>query len=334
MYRGPIMTRHRGGLFVVATLLTIGCGAERATPQPATAPVLYGAGIFSTAAWDFFIAESPDGASALVCRADTGFNIYQIFETRHTADGRWSAPVLPAFAGSWSNADPHYTQDGRRLYFISNRPGPGASGPQGTYDIWTVSRDEAGAWGAPEPLLAPVNLPGVDEWSPSVAANGDLYFGAERPGGRGGVDLWVARRADSGYTVVENLGDSINTAGSEVEPWIAPDQSYIIFSALDRADSVGRYDLYLSRRVGGVWQRARRIDGGVSTPYRDFNQSVSPDGKWLYFSSTRPLSGAPGARVDSGGQADAVSGIGNGQGDIYRVPLSAIGIATLEGGSR
>ncbi|HMG57301.1 MAG TPA: hypothetical protein VK601_27565, partial [Kofleriaceae bacterium] len=76
---------------------------------------------------------------------------------------------------------------------------------------------------------APVNDPEVDEWSPSIAASGNLYFGAGRPGGHGGSDLWVARWVGGAYQPPENLGDAINTAGSEVEPWIAPDESYLIF---------------------------------------------------------------------------------------------------------
>ncbi len=159
-----------------------------------------------------------------------------------------------------------------------------------------------------------------------MAANGDLYFGSDRKSGRGGLDLWVARRVGEAYGPPENLGDSINTAGNEVEPWVAPDGSYLIFSGMARADSVGRYDLYVSRRVRGVWQRARPAAGGVNTPAAEFNQSVSPDGRWLYFSSTRPHTGPLGERFDVPRDDAAVAGIGNGKGDIYRVPLAALGL--------
>jgi hypothetical protein len=165
-----------------------------------------------------------------------------------------------------------------------------------------------GAWGVAERLPAPVNDPAVDEWSPAVAASGNLYFGAERLGTRGGSDLWVARLVDGVYREPENLGDGVNTSAHEVEPWIAPDESYLIFSALRRADGKGGYDLYLSRRIGDRWGKAEPLPAGINTSDSDWNQSVSPDGTWLYFSSNRDATG------------------GNGKGDIYRVPMAALGL--------
>lgn len=106
------------------------------------------------------------------------------------------------------------------------------------------------------------------------------------------MDLYIARWAKGTYQAPENLGPTINTAANEVEPWIAPDGSYLIFSATGRSDSTGRYDLYLSRRNGNSWQRPQPL-ASTNTPASEFNQSVSPDGRWLYFSSTRPHNGLP-----------------------------------------
>lgn len=174
-------------------------------------------------------------------------------------------------------------------------------------------------------MAAPISVPGVDEWSPSVAANGDLYFGSDRPGGSGGLDVYVARWADGAYQPPENLGSAINTAGNEVEPWVAPDGSYLIFSASGRSDSTGRYDLYLSRRAGNAWQRPQPL-ASVNTPASEFNQSVSPDGRWLYFSSTRRHDGPLGDRFDTPRNEASIAGIGNGKGDIYRIRVSELGL--------
>jgi Tol biopolymer transport system component len=262
----------------------------------------------------------------LFCRADTSFEHYEIYETRRGPDGRWSAPVMPSFARSWSNADPHFTPDGRSVFFISNRPDAGGSTARDVHHIWVVDLASNGEWGTPRYLGPPVNLPGVDAWSPSVAANGNLYWGADRPGTLGGNDLWMSRRVGDGYGAPENLGPAINTAGQEVEPWISPDERYLIFSALSRSDSLGSYDLYLSRRVAGRWEPARRLGEGINSTARDFNQSVSPDGAWLYFSSTRRFDGALGERFDVPRDDSQVKGIGNGLGDIYRVPMRALGL--------
>lgn len=311
---------------LVGVALLLGCVLRSGRPAAPT-PELYGAGLFSTGAWDFFMAFSPDEREVLFCRANDDFSRYQIYETHRDESGGWSRPAPAAFAGEWSNADPHFTPDGRTVFFISDRPAPGETKAQSTYDIWFVTRDSSGSWGAAQRLPASVSVPGVDEWSPSIAANGSLYFGTERPGGHGAMDLWMARLVDGVYQAPVNLGDSINTAGNEVEPWVAPDERYLIFSGKTRSDSVGGYDLYLSRRERGVWQRAQRLDHGVSSAWSDFNQSVSPDGKWLYFSSTRPYGGTIVPRSDTLPVVGAANGVGNGKGDIYRIALRDLGVA-------
>lgn len=184
-----------------------------------------------------------------------------------------------------------------------------------------------GAWPGepPQHVGAPVNEVGFTEWSPSPAANSNLYFGSARNGGRGGNDLYVSRWTGTEYEEPVNLGDSINTRGGEIEPWIAPDESYLIFSAANRVDGIGGYDLLVSRRINGVWERARLLPKGVNTPSFEYNQSVSPDGKWLYFSSTRSVFDSVPPRPLSYFQLQKrLSGTGNGLGDIYRIEMAKI----------
>ena len=282
-------------------LTFIGCAVRL---PPAAAPELYGVGVFSTDAWDFFMAWSPDERDVLFCQADSAFTQFRILETRRQAGGGWTTPVVPHFAAVGSNADPHITLDGHRVFFISNRPLPTDSGVtmRRAYDVWYADRLGDGNWGEATHLEAPINRIRSTKWSPSVAANGNLYVGTVAPGGRGGNDIWVSRLVDGVYQPLENLGDSINTAMGEIEPWIAPDESYLIFSGAARPDSIGGYDLYIAERRKGSWSRARLLPRPINGDALDFNPSVSPDGTWLYFSSTRK----------------------NGLGDIYRVRLDLV----------
>ena len=290
-------------------------------------PELYGPGLFSSSAWDFCLALSPDQKLALFCRADDGFTRYDLLETQLGADGHWSPPARPRFARHWSNADPHLTVDGRTVFFISNRPLAGGSATRSTHDLWFATRDEGGAWRDAERMPAPVNLPGVDTWGPSVARNGNLYFGAQRSGGKGGADLWVTHRVGGVYQAPENLGDAINTSAHELDAWVARDESYVIFAGLNRADSTGGYDLYVSRKINGTWEPARPLTVINTTAY-EMTPSVSPDGQWLYFSSTRRYTGALGTRLDVPRAARNVAGIGDGRkGDIYRIATSELGLA-------
>ena len=287
---------------------------------PAEGPELFGVGVFTTPAWDFFVALTPDQRTAYFCRANGSFTYFTILES-HWDGRRWSEPAVAPFSGRWSDADPHISPDGSKLFWISNRPVEGDTA-RSDYDVWYVERAGGGAWGEPKHLGAPVSAPGVVEWSPSVAANGNLYFGAVRPGGKGANDLYVARWANGAYAEPENLGDSINTRAGEVEPWIAPDESYLVFSAQGRPDGLGGFDLYLSVRRDGVWQSPRHLGRGVNSRGGDFNQSVSPDGRYLYFSSTRSVFDTmPAARLSYAEMQRRLTSPGNGLGDIYRIEL-------------
>src|SRR5262249_24574199 len=82
-------------------------------------PTLYGEGVFSTGAYDFFVAMTPDQNTAYFCRASGDFAYWTILET-HRMAGKWSTPVMAPFAGRWSDADPHLSPDGSKLFFISN----------------------------------------------------------------------------------------------------------------------------------------------------------------------------------------------------------------------
>lgn len=326
----------------IVVVVLVGCGGAEApageagathvasvagTPQRAEAagPELYGAGLFSTGARDMFIAFAPDQRRALLSRGDPQLATFETFETRLDDQGHWSSPVKPRFARSWSTADPHIAPDGRTVFFLSTRPNPGETTVRATHDIWFATLDERGEWGEAQHLPSPVNDPARDEWGPAVAANGNLYFSSDRPGTRGGTDLWVARLVDAVYQTPENLGDMINTPAHEFEAWIAPDESYLLFSALHRAGGAGGYDLFLSRRRDGQWERAQPITA-VNTAASEYNESVSPDGQWLYFSSTRPYAGALGERFDVPRDAAAVAGIGNGNDDVYRLPMKRLGL--------
>ena len=319
MIRSRSRTRLVAGLLVA--LATVPTAPIRAAePQP----TLFGEGVFTTGDYDFFVALTPDQKTAYFCRASADFSWWTILETRWR-DGKWSAPVMAPFSGRWSDADPHVTPDGQRLVFISNRPVTGDSA-KASCDLWVVERAGAG-WSEPRPL-APEICTDVTEWSPSIAANGNLYFGAVREGGRGANDLWMSRLEGGRYAAPVNLGDSINTRFGEVEPWIAPDESYLVFSGGGRPGSLGGFDLYISFRKDGVWSAARPLGHGINSPATDFNPSVSPDGRTFYFTSNRTTfdQDTPKGALDHARLVQRLRSPGNGLGDIYSIPIEALGV--------
>ena len=81
---------------------------------------------------------------------------------------------------------------------------------------------------------------------------------------------------------------AVSTEKYEYNSFIAPDESFLIFTSHGWGDSLGEGDLYVCfRREDGTWTRARNMGPGVNSSALDYCPSVSPDGKYFFFSSRR-----------------------------------------------
>jgi hypothetical protein len=195
--------------------------------------------------------------------------------------------------------------------------------PRPDTELWVTERTPDGEWGPPR-HLDELSSPG-DEWFPTLTDEGTLYFGSERPGGKGKCDLWRARWLGDRFGPPENLGEAINTPGQEIEPWISPDERFLIFSASGRPDSKGAYDLYLSFRCPNGWSPPRPLGANVNSPGWDFGPRVSPDGRYLFFTSNRSIFGRPSTpRLDFDGLRRRLEAPGNGLRDVYQVEMRAL----------
>jgi hypothetical protein len=274
-------------------------GACLAPAAPPAAPELVGEGVVSTGDFETHPAFTPDGRTLYFVKSTPAFTDWKIYVTERTASG-WSAPQFAPFSGTHRDADPYVTSDGKRLYFISDRPVDGK--PKEDMDIWVMERAADGAWGPPKNLGAPVNS-GGSEWLPRPAANGTLYFGSDRAGGLGKTDLYRARNAGGTFAEPENLGPVVNSAADEYEPCIAADESFLVFMAAGRPDDTGGGDLYISYKKDGGWTPPKNLGAKINGRAMQIAPYLSLDGKSFYFASVR----RPG-----------------GLGDIYRMDLDAL----------
>lgn len=292
---------------------------SRAARKPR--PALYGDGVLTTPAYDFFVSFTPDGKTVYFCRATGQFSHFTILRAQ-SSDGGWGTPEVVEFSGRWSDADPRVSPDGKRLFFISNRPTVGFA-PRPDYDMWVADGTPRG-WSEPKHLGARVNGESP-EWSPTVTLDGTLYFGTTRRGGLGGDDLWTSKLENGEYGEPKNLGDAINTRASEIDPFVAPDGSYLVFGAAGRPDGFGGIDLYVSHRRDGAWTRARPLPAGVNSSATDFCPTVSADGRTLFFTSTRGAFDDVPDRPRTYAELERqLASPGNGLGDIYRIDASVL----------
>ncbi|HEX9939052.1 MAG TPA: hypothetical protein VGB15_18060 [Longimicrobium sp.] len=294
-------------LSAAALALSLAAACRPASPAPALAgPVLVGPGVIATAANEYNPSLSPDGRTLVFARSEPEFRNAKIHVSTWT-NGGWSAPEQVPFSHPrHSDSDPTLSDDGRELYFVSNRPYPGRDSTRQDLDLWRVPRVGIG-WGTPEPV------PGVNGRAQELGPQrrGEwLYFASTRSGMRGRLDLYRARIVGDSTGPVEPL--AVNTANNESDPEVSPDGSLLLFWS-DRGNAAGGADLFVAERQGDGWGQPRPLAGGASSPAFDFTPSITADGRWLYFASTR---------ADAAGTAPAPADP-SAPAHIYRMPLRA-----------
>ena len=296
-----------------------------ASKQPMPEPTIFGNGIISTADFDSHPAFTPDGKTLYFLRSSPTFNFWTIVVSRYEKN-HWTTPEVLPISGQYRDADPFITTDGKKFYFISDRPKDAAntSAESRSLDIWFMEKVGDG-WGPPRNVGAPINSPG-QEWYPTIAQDGTMYFGSDRAGGKGRTDIYRSRLVDGKYTEPENLGEAINTQFEEFEPYISPDQKYLIFMT-QRPDGRGGSDLYISYQRNGVWTKATNLGDKINSSGAEYSPLVTPDGKYFFWSSTRSVpTTSQTKRLTYTDLLNKLRSPGNGLGDIYQIDISALNI--------
>jgi Tol biopolymer transport system component len=191
------------------------------------------------------------------------------------------------FSSKYTDRDFTMSPDGQRIYFGSNRPLREGKPPLKSLDIYVTIRGENDTWEQPTNLGKPINTQEFGENYPSVSSNGNLYFFSCRNDGLGACEIYMSPFSNSIHLDPVNLGAAVNSEKNDWDAYIAPDESYIIFSSQNREDTLGEQDLYISYKKDGDWTKARNMGKTVNSPLDEICPSVSLDGKYLFFTTRR-----------------------------------------------
>lgn len=249
-------------------------------------------------------------------------NFWDLFEARRAGPLEPFGDVRPLDELNSPFADGLGTlwNDGRTLYFSSNR--------SGDWTIYIAERDDLNeSFGIPQPFTA-LSSEGIIDFGPSISCDGRaIYFAANRPGGQGKWDIWVAALDEPdgkklGEVIrIENIDPggllNINTQYYESPPAVMCDDRTLVFSDFcfwdsgnfglcsPRAELDKLDDMWLAMRVDGgePWGSAVNLDEldaaskvlgrpSLNTPWNDTLPSRTYDwpdeGSLFYFTSDRP----------------------------------------------
>ena len=199
-------------------------------------------------------------------------------------DGVWTPLRESPHQGKpWYHNYP-FAEAGRVIYFAWRGP---VGDIHASYDlnIWVVKKKATG-WSKPELLKSPVNTSSYDTWA-SAAANRTIYFFSGRAGGFGKSDVYRSKLKNGAHHDVENLGQHINTEFSDNDPYIAPDERFLIFCS-NRPGGMGKLDMYIAfMKSDGSFTKPVNMGSAVNSSDHEERPYVTPDGKYLFFTSTR-----------------------------------------------
>lgn len=284
---------------------------------------LFQKGLISSPLYERDIAISPDGNELLytVLFQKSAFSciIYMSKDNK----GTWSKPEVASFSGNYSDLEPAFSADGKRVYFASNRPVEGTTVKD--FDIWFVEK-KGNKWLHPKNLGVPVNT-SANEFYPAIAENGNLYFTANYKKGVGKEDIYLAKFVNGNYSEPIALDTMLNSASfDEFNAYVSPDEQYILFSSQGRKDDTGRGDLYMSiKEKTGNWSPAKNLKL-INSNRLDYSPFLSFDKKILFISSDRhplpPIS--PGKPLTYEALQNLQHSILNGEGNIYWISFEKV----------
>jgi Tol biopolymer transport system component len=291
-------------------------------------PTLFAPGVVSGPADDQSPAFAPDGKSLYFTRRNG--SAATILKSTF-ASGHWMKPTVASFSGQWRDIEPAMAPDGAYLIFASNRPSiEGGSALDGNYNgkirlaaggnLWRVDRKGDG-WGVPARLPDAINQ-GTAVFAPSIAADGSVYFmkWVEKTAG---FHLFRSQYESGQYMAAKPVGVGDPTT-DEVDPAIAPDESFLVYSSSHPAKN-DQTRLLIAFRVAGGWGTPQDLGDEVNEKGDNIESRLSPDHRTLYFSTnTVPPVSFPRTRQQSEHDLQEMTVWANGRQNIWYVSLAPL----------
>jgi peptidoglycan-associated lipoprotein len=115
-----------------------------------------------------------------------------------------------------------------------------------------------------------------------------IIMSTDKKGGRGGKDLWLARREnkDEDFGQPVNLETGVNSPGDEMFPWLFNDTT--LYFSSNGYEGYGGLDIYRSIRRGNLWSDPVNLFAPINSGYDDFGIMVTVPDEEGYFTSNRP----------------------------------------------
>ncbi|WP_223827442.1 OmpA family protein [Hymenobacter armeniacus] len=235
--------------------------------------------------FQYFPALTADNRFLLFTGRPAASSGEDLYVSRQNKDGSMGAPVpiSPAINSSYNEGAGSISGDGKTLVFAScDRPKA-----IGNCDLY-ISRRTGNNWSAPVNLGINVNS---TEWDsqPSLSADGrTLYFTSTRRGGQGQEDIYVTTlQPDGNWSVAQNLGTPVNTAGKDMAPFIHASGTTLYY-VTDGLVGMGGLDVFrCEKSAAGAWSEPRNLGYPLNTFENEASLFITSDNQKGFCSRSR-----------------------------------------------
>jgi hypothetical protein len=197
-----------------------------------------------------------------------------------------AVPFDKAFQSDFHTGPVCFYQGGDKMIFVSSNEKK-VTGKGRTLQLHFAEL-KGGIWQITKSF--PYNSPNYSNTDPSINDEGNiLYFASDKPGGVGGMDMYVSQLNDSGWTSPQNLGTEVNTVGSEVSPYLHTNGT-LYFSSNGHA-GLGGLDIFKVELVDGEYKDLENLGYPLNSSHDDFGIFIDSLNNSGYLSSNRKNGG-------------------------------------------
>lgn len=240
---------------------------------------------------NFFPVVSPDGKAIVYM---TSMKFYDAIMLSRFTRNEWTPPVniTPELQSDGDHYVSCLTED-NTLMLLSKDDNINS-------DIW-ISRFDGMRWEPARKLKKEINTKYWEAHGFITEDGSTLIFASDRPGGFGGLDLYISKLgADGEWGIPVNLGPEINTPFNEDRPFLINGGKTLFFASQGH-HNMGGYDIFRSQiQYNDLWGTPENLGYPVNTPDDNIFFCPADNGKAGYIS----LYGRDG---------------GSGKADIYRI---------------
>ena len=223
---------------------------------PGLIPKAFAPGIVATENWECCGAFTPDMNEFYLIR-NGGKYEGMTFVVYEYANDQWTEAVISHRVGQ-----PFISPDGKTMHL-------GGRYKERTESGWSEIKNLGGQFDE----IRIMRL--------SASSKGTYYF--DEVGTDGDGSIRYSRLVDGVREEPKLASEEINSGTWLAHPFIAPDESYIIFDG-KKAGGYGDSDLYISyRQQDGSWGEATNLGNKINTAAWEASATVTPDGKYLFF---------------------------------------------------